>query len=377
MGTGVLLPVLPLYLRDGGLSFSAISVVLAAAGAGTVLGGIPAGSLAHRRGEDLLLVVSVIMMAITAAALGLTTAVLGLVAFRLVYGMGIIGVTQSRQTFIARTVDIGLRGRVMSMAGGTFRMSVLIGPLLGGLVVEVWGFEAAFVLSGVLTLSGLLALLVHHKGRPREIQDEPIVESSMWTELSTHRRRLLTTGLGPMLVMAARDGRHVVVPLIGDSLGLSPIAVGALVAVGTGADVLLFPLAGYVMDRFGRLRAIVPAFTLMATGLLLLGAADSATAAVLAGIVMGVGNGMSAGALLTLGADLAPTDATGPFIAGFNLMANVGRILGPLIVGWSADAFGLGPSAVALAVVLAVGVLLLVVTVGETNQMALEVRRSD
>ena len=35
------------------------------------------------------------------------------------------------------------------------------------------------------------------------------------------------------------------VPLIGDELGLGPTAVGALVTVGTAADLLLFPVAGY------------------------------------------------------------------------------------------------------------------------------------
>jgi len=369
IGTGVLLPVLPLYLRQNGLSFSAVSVVLAAAGMGAVIGGIPVGALAHRKGEELLLTVSVVLMAVTAVALGLTTAILTLVAFRVLYGVGIVGVGQSRQTYITREVAPSVRGRVMALVGGSFRLSVVIGPLLGGVAVEFAGFTAAFILSGVLTSSGLLAVVAHRRRSDRNDSPAPVTEP-MGAGIRRHFRRLLVTGFGPMLIMAARDGRQVVVPLIGDSLGLGPIGVGALVAVGTGADFLLFPIAGFVMDRFGRLRAIIPAFTLMAIGLLLLGVADTAAGAVVAGIVMGVGNGLSAGSLLTLGSDLAPEDATASFIAGFNLMANFGRVLGPLIVGWSADAIGLGPSAIALAVVLAVGVSWLAVMVGETGSRA-------
>ncbi len=366
IGTGVLLPVLPLYLLDHGLSFSAVSVVLAAAGFGSVLGAIPAGAISHRRGEDLLLAAALVIMGLTAALLGLTTAVSMLVALRITYGFGTVGVGQSRQTFITRRIDSRHRGRVMSLVGGSFRLSVLVGPLIGGVTVEVAGFRAAFVLSGVLSASGLLAMFAHR----RMVGPEPASTEAhvpMRTGIRRHFRRLLVTGFGPMLVMAARSGRHVVVPLISDSLGLSPAAVGALVAVGTAADLLLFPVAGYVMDRFGRLRAIVPAFTLMAGGLLLLGTAHTTAAAVVAGVVMGVGNGLSAGSLLTLGSDLAPEDATAPFIAGFNLMADLGRVIGPLIVGWSADAIGLGRSAVVLAGVLMAGLVWLVVMVGETN----------
>jgi len=366
IGTGVLLPVLPLYLLDHGLSFSAVSVVLAAAGFGSVLGGIPAGAISHRRGEDLLLAMALVAMGFTAALLGLTTAVTMLVALRITYGFGTVGVGQSRQTFITRRIDPRHRGRVMSLVGGSFRLAVLVGPLIGGVTVELAGFRAAFVLSGILSASGLLALFAHRRTAGPE-SDTTESHIPMRTGIRRHFRRLVVTGFGPMLVMAARSGRHVVVPLIGNSLGLSPAAVGALVAVGTAADFLLFPVAGYVMDRFGRLRAIVPAFTLMAAGLLLLGTAHTATAAIVAGVVMGVGNGLSAGSLLTLGSDLAPDDATAPFIAGFNLMADLGRVIGPLIVGWSADAIGLGRSAVVLAGVLMAGLVWLVVTVGETN----------
>jgi MFS family permease len=194
-----------------------------------------------------------------------------------------------------------------------------------------------------------------------------VERSSLLSGLRDHRRRLVVVGVGPALVMAARDGRHVVVPLIADSFELSPSAIGALVAVGTGADLLLFPVAGYVMDRFGRLHAMVPAFSLMSVGLLLLGLADTKTTVVLATVVVGMGNGMSAGTLLTYGSDLAPRDDPGPFLAGLNVMSNVGRVIGPLIVGWSADAIGLGASAVALAVVLAAAVVWLSLVVGETG----------
>jgi MFS family permease len=126
------------------------------------------------------------------------------------------------------------------------------------------------------------------------------------------------------------------------------------------------------MDRFGRLFAIVPSFSLMAVGLLLIGLADTTTGVVVGTIVTGVGNGMSAGTMLTYGSDLAPADDPGPFLAGLNVMTYTGRVVGPLLVGWFADAVGLGTSAVALSVVLAVGVAWIVVIVGETGGRAAE-----
>ena len=144
-------------------------------------------------------------------------------------------------------------------------------------------------------------------------------------------------------------------------------AVGALVAIGTGADLLLFPVSGWLMDRFGRLYAIVPAFSLMAIGLLVLGAWATTLGAIVAGVVMGVGNGMSAGTMLTLGGDLAPPDS-GPFLAALGMMQEFGIMIGPLVVGGLADTAGLNASAIVLAVVLFAGIAWFVVVLGDTGR---------
>jgi MFS family permease len=185
--------------------------------------------------------------------------------------------------------------------------------------------------------------------------------------LRRHTGLLLLAGTGSALVMAGREGRNVIVPLIGDDLGLSNTAVGALVAIGTGADLLLFPIAGWLMDRFGRLFAIVPAFTLVGIGLLVLGTFYSGTGVVVAGVIMGVGNGMSAGTLLTLGGDLAPSDP-GPFLATLGMMHDTGVVVGSLVVGRFADTAGLPTSAIALAFIMFTAVLWMVIAVGDSSR---------
>lgn len=376
LGRGMLIPVLPLYLLEQGLSFTMVSVVLAAMGAGAVLGALPAGGLVGRIGEDGLFAVALATMAAAVALLGVTSAVVALVAFRLVYGAGTIGIRMSGQLLITRTVVPAARGRAMAFLGGTARMTAFVGPILGGVLADRFGFTAAFVVCGAVTALGLGPFVAARRGGNHRAERAPgRVRPSLGDALVRHRRLLVLAGIGPALVMAVREGRNVVVPLIGDDLGLSATAVGALVAVGTGADMLLFPVSGWLMDRFGRLAAIVPAFGLLGAGMFLLGLADTAGVAVVAGAVMGVGNGMSSGTMLTLGSDLAPPDAPGPFLAAFGMMQDIGPIAGPLLVGWLADSAGLGSSAIVLSVVMFVAIAWIVVVVGETSPAAPHRRR--
>lgn len=367
LGRGMLLPVVPLYLRDAGLSYTLVAVVLAALGLGAVLGGLPSGSIAGRLGPEWLFVGATVATGLTAALLGISTAVFALVGFRLLYGMGAVGMRVSVQMLVNMAVPVRLRGRSMSGLGGAVRLAFFVGPLVGGVLVDWVGFSATFMVCGVTTLCGLIPFLAVRRDRPGGQRfDRPTVPwSSLGDALRRHRGLLLLAGIGSALVMTVREGRNVVVPLIGDELGLSATSVGALVAIGTGADLLLFPVAGWLMDRFGRLYAIVPAFSLLGIGMFVLGLSDTTTGAIVAGVIMGIGNGMSAGTMLTLGGDLAPADA-GPFLAALGMMQDGGVVIGPILVGWLADTAGLTQSALVLAVVMFVAIAYIVIVLGDT-----------
>jgi len=366
LGGGILLPVVPLYLAEEGISLSMIGLIIASTGIGAAAIGIPASAYAERFGNDRLLFTAIVAVAVSAFLFGFTDLVLVLLLLRILWGFGFGGIIQSRQLFIARTVAGPVRGRVNSLVGGTNRFAFVVGPLIGGAIVDQWGFRAAFIAAGAVVAGGLVWVVLPGgpEGPPATASEQRM---RVGPALRRHRGLLLRVGLGPMLIIAARHGRFVVIPLIGDGLGLSASAIGTLVAVGTAADFVLFPVAGYVMDRFGRLHAMIPAFTLMSAGLILLGFAESTGAVVVATVVIGMGNGLSAGTILTLGTDLAPADAQGPFLAGFGLMGNVGLFVGPAVVGWSAGAIGLDASAFALAGLLLLGVAWIALVVGETG----------
>ena len=368
LGGGVLLPVLPLYLKDQGISLSLIGVIIGAAGVGSALGGVPASVFAERLGNDRLLFVSIAVQAVVALALGFTGVAVALVVLQVAMGIGMSGTRQSRQVYISRRVEVDRRGRVLSLVGGTNRFAVVIGPLMGGWVYGTWRAEAVFALAATVTAVGLLWIVLPGGADPDDGHDKRPEHSGFGIAMRRHRRLLVRSALGPMLVTAARHGRFVVIPLIGDRPALSGAAIGALVALGTAADFLLFPVSGFIMDRYGRLFSMVPAFSLMALGLVLLGIAGTASAAVVAGIVIGVGNGLSSGSMLTMAADLSPSDASGPFIAGFNMALGIGSLVGPIIVGWAAQAIGLGASAIVLAITLGFGLTWIAFVIGETGR---------
>ena len=151
-----------------------------------------------------------------------------------------------------------------------------------------------------------------------------------------HRGVLGRLGLAAASLSAVRSARQVVLPLWGVSLGLDAQTIALVVGVSGAIDFALFYASGQVMDRFGRLWAAMPAMVLMGAGFLVLSLTHDGDAAVLwfgmLAAVLGVGNGLSSGLLLTLGADVAPTREPAAFLGSWRTLTDAGGAAAPLIV---------------------------------------------
>ena len=332
-GTGMLVPVLPVYLRELGLSYTVVTTVLAAIGVGSMVAQIPVGALVARVGERPVMLVALAVLAIAIALLGFAPVTIALVALRVVAGFGSTGWLLSRHSFMTSSIPVDVRGRVSSLFGGMSRLGFLIGPLLGGFIAGRWGFEAAFIVTGVTTALGIVPLMVapdDQGDRPNHEKSQP---SSLLTVIREHKRSLVTAGVVQLGVIAVRSGRQAVLPFLGVAVGLDVSEVGLLIAIGVASELLLVPVAGLLMDRFGRLAAVVPSLSLFGVGLLLAAAASTATALIGAGVVMGLGNGLGAGTMLTIGSDLAPQRDPSRFLSVLGTTRDTGRVFGPLLVG--------------------------------------------
>ena len=371
---GMLIPTLPLYLSDRGVSIEMVGLILGGAGLGALFGGLPAGSLMTRLGEERTVVIGLAGLALSTALLGATDAAVALLLLRMLFGSSSLATRASLQTWVTKNVELDIRGRAMALFGGSSRVSQLIGPAIGGVLADTVGFSATFVVAAVLSLAGIIPAVAAHRGTDiRAGKAAEPARRSLLQSIRTHWRLLLKAALVPFLAMMIREARHVLLPLVGDDLQMSATAIGLIVALGSAADLVLFPVAGTLMDRFGRLSSMVPAFLLVGLGMLLLSFAASASSTgfvIAAGVLLGVGNGLSAGSMLTLGADLAPRADAASFLATLATLQESGRFAGAFGVGLAAGAASLAVASLLFAGVAVMLVVTMVRLVGETRDVA-------
>ena len=165
---------------------------------------------------------------------------------------------------------------------------------------------------------------------------------------------LTPAGFGMICAQTIRAGRQTIIPLYAASiLGLDVKQIGLVMGVAAAVDMSMFYPAGYVMDRFGRKFAYVPSFLLQALGMALIPLTGSFAALLAATSLIGFGNGLGSGTMLTLGADLAPPkgEGMGAFLGLWRLIGDTGHTSAPIIVGTIADALSLVPSVYVIAII--------------------------
>jgi MFS family permease len=368
-GQGLLLPILPAYARSFGVSFGLASLAIAAAGIGTLLADVPAGMLLGRLGLRPTMLIGAGLTTAATVAAGLAQSFPELLAYRLLAGVGMALWGLSRHAYITETIDPRQRGQAISVFGGINRIGMFSGPAIGGFVGSAVGLTAPFFLSGILGIAALIVSFMYVTDtRVVTHTDRRVRWALVGSMIRTNGRDLSAAAVAQVFAQVIRAGRQALIPFYAEAvLGLNVAQIGTIQSASSVVDMAMFIPAGLMMDRFGRKTAAVPSFAVMAVGMACIPLTDSYLTLLGAAMVIGFGNGLGSGTMMTLGADLAPVGATGEFLGIWRLIGDTGAASGPLVVGVLTDAIGFDATAYVLAGFGVAAALTLALLVRETR----------
>ena len=341
LGQGLLVPILPLYAADFDIGYVLIGLVLAGEGLGTLIADVPTGLLQRRFGNKQVMMMGLLLKSAAILLLFAAPTIWVVLLLRLFAGFGRAMYTVSAHVYVTDNVVLGKRGKAISMFGGTHRLGGFIGPAIGGIAAGMLGVRAAFLIAGLVTAVGFALVALFTGGqRPRKRKTGAREEHPLHllSVLQSNYRVLASAGIAQVFAQMIRAGRIVVIPLFAaDVLGLGFEEIGYIVSISVAIDFSLFVVAGWLMDRFGRKFAIVPCFGIQAIGMALVPFAASFGGLLFAAALIGIGNGLGAGSMMTLGSDLSPDKSRGEFLGVWRLIGDLGHTGAPLVVGVVAD----------------------------------------
>lgn len=374
LGTGIALPAIPALAKSFDISFGVASGIVTSYLIGNLAGTIPSGWMIDRFGRRPVLIIGPILTAASAFLVAAADTFTELLILRFITGFAAQMWLMARLAAISHGASAGERGRQVSWMFGMDSTGKLAGPVLGGFIAHDWGIIAPFIVFGAMSLLALIPTLLYAEDTPRR---EPPATKVPWASRMMALRAMVMSRLpffGVALFAGLTRG-----PLQADLLHvyaafvyhLGPIEIGYL---ATGASLISLPIgfiAGWMMDRFGRKRTMVPGFTGVAIAM--------AALAVSAFIPLGLAwyvvlfffavalQSLTGGSVQTVGADVAPPEARGTFLGLWRFVGQGGAAIGPIVFALLADHVNYGSSFLFTAWAAAVVAFLLIRHVPETR----------
>ena len=327
LAVGATLPVLPRYV-DGPLGEGkvAVGIVIGSYAITGLLMRPFAGRFADRRGRRPAVLIGSLLMAVGGFLYLLPLGVGGLIAARLVLGIGEGTVFTAGSAWIVDLAPLERRGRVIGLYGLSVWAGLSIGPLFGELIQHAAGYSAVWIFAGALPLIGaLVALRVPDPFRPKWLEHE-------------HRSLIAREALLPGAALAlGSTGYAAVATFVVLHLDERGVGHGALVFGALATMVVLTRLVGGDLpDRVGPARVATAAALVEAVGLTTLAFAHSLPVAIAGALAIGAAFSLLYPSLSLIVVNQVPEARRGAALGTFTAFFDAGIGLGAPLAGAAA-----------------------------------------
>jgi len=360
LGFGSIVPALALYARSFGVAQSAIGLAIAVYGLARFLVAVPSGRLADRLGRRTTLAVGGLVSAVGNLLCAVAPTYEAFVGARFVAGAGAALVLTTGLIVLADISTAANRGRMMSVYQGVFIFAVGIGPLPGGLLATHWGLAAPFLAYALTSLlASAVAWIAIPETRPAaDPGAAAATEVGFATQirlLAGHRGFLLVSLIAFVNAVARTGALFNIIPILArDRLALDPARIGFGLALASVVGLVLAYPAGVLVDRYGRKIIIVPATILSGISLLIFLFAPTYAWYLVACAAWSVAMGISGAAPAAYAADTAPGGMNAAALSTYRMLADLGYVVGPIVLGLVADLAGTNAALIATALLLTV-----------------------
>ncbi len=159
MGVGLVIPILPKFMQDFGVSSATLGYLVSAMGLSQFIFSPLAGQWADQYGRKVIIVSGIGMFSVSQYIFGVANELWMLYVSRLIGGIGIAFTTPAITAYVADITTEDTRGKVLGWIGAAMSFGVVIGPGIGGFLAE-YDLRLPFYVAAAASAFSMIAALL-------------------------------------------------------------------------------------------------------------------------------------------------------------------------------------------------------------------------
>ena len=334
VGFGVVIPVLPVFVRSFHVGYTEVGAVVSAFALMRLVASPFCGRLIEKGGERTILAIGIGIVAVSSALTGLAQSYLEVLLLRGAGGIGSAMFSISAMTLLLGTTAPSMRGRAVGFYQGGFLIGGMAGPALGGLLAVISLRAPFFFYAGTLVIAGIvgLAFLRPSSRSTEDARADPAPIIPFRRVIADRRFRAaclanFASGWGSLGVRSA------LIPiLVVEVLHRAELWTGIAFAIAAVAQTLTLGPAGKFVDTVGRRPAMIGAYAVAALVMLAIPFAPEIWTLTALLCLYGVAAAFMGTAPAAAVGDAAGARSGQP-VAIFSAFSDLGAIVGPLVAG--------------------------------------------
>lgn len=353
VGSYMRIPVVPLFASSLGAGAWEVGLINAAFLLSSGALSVPLGLLSDRWGRKLLITSGLAVSAATSFFLYVSATPGQLMAIYLLFGAGLAAIGPTLMSYVADFSPSTHLGRSYGWYTTAIYSGMSLGPALGGFVAQWLGFRPLFLVAGIFVFLLIWATVFFLPNQASHLRPGPSQpQPPKFSGDLLKNRHLLGCWL---LTLGGCFGQGMFVtftPLLAHDYGLSMGQIGLIFTAQAVFNALSRLPIGRLSDQV-RSRAMLAAlgFITFAVFLAVFGFCRTLPQFLLTAVALGITMGLAFTPLGALIAEVAPPEARGLAMGGYNTSIYLGMMLSSAFMGGVVAAAGYALSFVASAVV--------------------------
>ncbi|SDG26425.1 Predicted arabinose efflux permease, MFS family [Lentzea fradiae] len=342
VGFGIVAPVLPVYAATFGVGNTAVAALISAFAFVRLAFAPMSGRLVNRFGEPRVYIVGILIVALGTAMCGFASSYAEMLAWRAMAGIGSTMFTVAALGLLIRITPAPMRGRASGLWAAGFLVGNIAGPIVGAGLVP-FGLWVPFVSYGLLLCVAAFVVWFFLRRSTLTALDKTNTEAPMsMREAVRHGAYRAALASGFANGWAVFGVRISLVPVfVIEALKHSAVVAGISMSVFAAGNAAMLFLSGRIADTRGRKPVAMAGLFVSGAATVYMGFTGSLWTFMAASLVAGMGAGLLNPPQNAVVADvIGPRGKGGPVLAGFQMVTDLGAIIGPMLTGLLADSFG-------------------------------------